>query len=126
MFGMPSLWWVHCPSSRVHTLLPQWLGGDMAPLYCHCQLQPTLLLSLEVLDYITNKLGTSFEAIFLPNPPCGNFLPGPTNRWKGTFMFDFDWMLMVIQSMRFPSTTSAYTNRAMERGRLLYLKKRVL
>jgi hypothetical protein len=78
------------------------------------QLQPVFLSSLEVADQTTNLLGFLFESIFLPSLPSGNFLPEP--KCKGAFMFDFDWMLMDVQSTCFLSTTLTYTICKMEKG----------
>jgi hypothetical protein len=87
------------------------------------RVQPIFSLSLEVAGCTTMSLGIDVEGIFVHNPLCGNFLPGPKKRVKGAFMFDLDWMLIVIQSTFFPSTTSAYTIRKIERQHSLHSRK---
>jgi hypothetical protein len=89
-------------------------------------LQPMCLLSLEMSLHTTNSFGISFAAIFLPNLPCKNLLPLPMNCSMEVIMFDLGWILMVLQSTAFPSTTLAYTILAMEREHSLFSRNVVV
>jgi hypothetical protein len=88
------------------------------------RVQPFFSSSLDSGECATMSLGVEFlGGIFLVNPPFGNFLHFPKNGDKGAFMFEFVWILIVIQSTLFPSTTSAYTIRRIERGHSLRSRK---